>query len=135
MEGLFFMNYNIILFLARIFGSSARLLSFPTPESYRCTSRIRERQVTKQLTKKTAKKRRRICRYSEHFGLSRIRRDREKESQKYKTNPKRTQTNPIFWRSNPILSPKMRIFDKFRKYFLCKTNPMVCYRYSNRSGV
>ncbi len=46
---------NIILFLARNFGSSARLLSFPTPEACWCTSRIRERQVTKQLTKITAK--------------------------------------------------------------------------------
>ncbi len=64
--------------------------------------------------------------YSEHFGLSRIRRDREKESPKYKTNPIQTQTNPIFPRPNPVLSPKMRIFDKFRITFLCKTNPMVC---------
>jgi hypothetical protein len=46
------MIYNIILVLARIFGSSARLL----PESYGCTSRISQRQVTKQLTKITAKK-------------------------------------------------------------------------------
>ena len=41
-----------------------------------------------------------------------------------KTNPKRTQTNPIFWRSNPILSEILRIFDKFRTTFLCKTNPI-----------
>ncbi len=53
---------NIILFLARqifppwrVFGSSARLLSFPIPEACWCTSRIRERQVTKQLTKITVK--------------------------------------------------------------------------------
>ena len=52
-----------------------------------------------------------------------------------KTNPKRTQTNPIFWRSNFNFSPKTRIFDKFRITFLCKTNPMVCYRYSNCGGV
>ncbi len=45
-----------------------------------------------------------------------------------KTNPKRTQTNPIFWRSNPILSPKMRIFDKFRTTFLCKTNPILLFK-------
>ncbi len=37
--------------------------------------------------------------YSEHFGLSCIRRDREKESSKYKTNP--MVCNP-----SPILSPK-----------------------------
>ncbi len=42
---------------------------------------------------------------------------------KCKTNPKQTQTKPIFWRPNPILSPKMRILDKFRTTFLCKTNP------------
>ncbi len=41
-----------------------------------------------------------------------------------KTNPKRTQTNPIFWRSKPILSLKTQIFDKFRITFLCKTNPI-----------
>ena len=52
---------------------------------------------------------------------------------KCKTNPKRTQTNPIFPRPKPILNPKIGIFDKFRKHFLCKTNPMVCYRYSNFS--
>ena len=45
----------ILFILARNFGSSARLLSFPTPESYSCTSRIRESQVKKQLTKITAK--------------------------------------------------------------------------------
>ena len=48
-------SYLLESSLARNFGSSARLLSFPTPESYSCTSRIREGQVTKQLTKKTAK--------------------------------------------------------------------------------
>ncbi len=45
-------------------------------------------------------------------------------NQKMKTNPKRTQTNPIFPRPKPILSPKMRIFDNFRTTFLCKTNPI-----------
>jgi hypothetical protein len=55
------MNISIPLFsLADRFtlkgvGSSARLLSFPIPESYSCTSRIGEGQVTKQLTKITAK--------------------------------------------------------------------------------
>ena len=63
--------------------------------------------------------------YSEHFGLSRKRSDREKESPKSKTNPKQTQTKPIFWRPNPILSPKIGIFDKFRKTFLCKTKPIL----------
>ncbi len=103
----FLMNISIP-FLARNFGSSARLLPLATPESYSCTSRISQRQVTQQLTKIAAKN---------------------------KTKPFQSQTNPIFWRSKPILSLKMRIFDKFRKHFLCKTNPMVCYRYSNRSGV
>jgi hypothetical protein len=63
--------------------------------------------------------------YSEHFGLSRERRNREKESPKYKTNPKQTQSNPIFWTPNFNFSPKMRIFDKFRKTFLCKTKPIL----------
>ncbi len=40
-----------------------------------------------------------------------------------KTNPKRTQTNPIFRTPNLILSLLMRIFDKFTTTFLCKTNP------------
>ncbi len=44
-------------------------------------------------------------------------------NQNMKTNPKRTQTNPIFWRSNPVLSEKMGILDKFRTTFLCKTKP------------
>ena len=92
----FIMNIPIP-FLARNFGSNARLLPFAIPESYRCTSRISKRQVTQQLTKITAKK---------------------------KTKPKQTHSNPIFWRSNPILSPKTRIFDKFRQTFLCKTNPI-----------
>ena len=43
---------------------------------------------------------------------------------KSKTNPKRTQTNPIFPRPNLILSPKSRIFGKFRTTFLYKTNPI-----------
>ena len=43
---------------------------------------------------------------------------------KSKTNPKRTQTNPISWRPNFNFSLKMRIFDKFYKTFLCKTNPI-----------
>ena len=50
---------------------------------------------------------------------------------KYKTNPKRTQTNPIFWTPNPILSQIMGIFDKFRKTFLCKTNPFGPFKNLN----
>ena len=42
--------------LARNFGSSARLLPFPIPDTYCRTLRIRGKQVTQQLTKKTAKK-------------------------------------------------------------------------------
>ena len=42
---------------------------------------------------------------------------------KTKTKPKQSQTKPIFWRTKPILSVKMGIFDKFRTYFLCKTKP------------
>ncbi len=47
-------------------------------------------------------------------------------NQKHKTNPKRTQTNPIFQGSIFDLSKKIRIFDKFRQHFLCKTNPIIC---------
>ncbi len=45
--------------------------------------------------------------------------------QKSKTNPKRTQTNPIFQRPKPILSEIIGILDKFRTTFLCKTNPIL----------
>jgi hypothetical protein len=41
-----------------------------------------------------------------------------------KTNPKRTQTNPIYQRSIFDLSPKMRIPSIFTTTFLCKTNPI-----------
>ena len=44
-------------FLAWNFGSNERLLPFPTPQAYCRTSRINQRQVTQQLTKRTAKKR------------------------------------------------------------------------------
>ncbi len=46
-------------------------------------------------------------------------------NQKHKTNPKRTQTNPIFPRANLILSERMGILDKFGTTFLCKTNPIL----------
>ena len=49
--------------------------------------------------------------YSEHFGLSRIRRDREKESPKYKTNP-------MVCYSNPILSLKMGISTNSENLFM-----------------
>ena len=61
--------------------------------------------------------------YIEHFGLSRIRRAREKESPKRKTKPFQSQTKPFFWRPNPILSEKTGIFEDFRQTFLCKTKP------------
>ena len=48
-------------------------------------------------------------------------------NQNMKTKPKQSQTKPIFRRSNPILSPKTGIFDKFRTTFLCKTKPIQIY--------
>ena len=98
-----FMNISIP-FLARNFGSSARLLPLATPESYNCTSRISQRQVTQQLTKITAKN---------------------------KTKPFQSQTKPFFWRSNLTFSPKMRIFDKFRQTFLCKTKPFLARNFAS----
>ena len=92
----FLMNYNIIPFLARSFFRIQGL------------GRIQNGSVPM---------------YCEYLNLGRIRRDREKESPKSKTKPIQSQTKPIFWRPNPILSPKMRIFDKFMKTFLCKTKP------------
>jgi hypothetical protein len=54
---------------------------------------------------------------------------------KMKTKPKQSQTKPIFRRSIFDFSKKTRIFEDFRQTFLCKTNPMVCNRYSNCRGV
>ena len=52
-------------------------------------------------------------------------------NQNMKTKPKQTQFKPKrtqffggFWRKNFNFSLKMRIFDKFYKTFLCKTNPI-----------
>ncbi len=53
--------------------------------------------------------------YSEHFGLSRIRRAREKESPKRKTNP-------MVCYPNPILSPIMRIL-YVCEYLFVKNKP------------
>ena len=91
----FLMNISIP-FLARNFGSSARLLPWLLPESYSCTSPIRQRQVTQQLTKIAAKN---------------------------KTKPFQSHSKPFFGTSNPILSKIMRIFEDFRQTFLCKTKP------------
>ena len=46
---------------------------------------------------------------------------------KIQNKAKQSQTKPIFWRPNPILSPKVRIFDKFKTTFLCKTKPIYFY--------
>ncbi len=91
------MNYNIILFLAQSFLRAQGLGS--------AESGI-------------------VLLYSEHFGLSRIRRDREKESPKRKTKPFQTHSKPFFQRAIFVFSPKTPIFDKFRQTFLCKTKPI-----------
>ena len=66
--------------------------------------------------------------YSEHFGLSRIRRAREKESPKRKTKPiqsqnkaKQSQFFGGFWRKNFNFSLKI---DDTKLNFLCKTKPI-----------
>ncbi len=79
------------------FRVSTMRLPFPTPDTYCRTSRISQRQVTQQLTKITAKN---------------------------KTKPNKANSKPIFWTPNPVLSEKMRIFDKFTTTFLCKTKPI-----------
>ena len=83
--------------LARYFGSSARLLLLPIPDACCCTLRIRQGQVTKQLTKIAAKN---------------------------KTKPFQSHSKPFFSTPNPVLSEIIGIFDKFRTTFLCKTNPI-----------
>ncbi len=40
---------------------------------------------------------------------------------------KQSQTKPIFWRTNPVLSPKTNILTYFMKTFLCKTKPICFY--------
>ncbi len=68
--------------------------------------------------------------YREYLNLGRKRSSRKKNPLK-KTKPKQTQNKPKrtqffggFWRKNFNFSLKMRIFDKFYKTFLCKTNPI-----------
>ena len=110
------MNYIIVLLLAWIFGSSAffcyELLTIPLlAQSFLLTQGLGSAESGIVLL------------YSEHFGLCRKRRAREKESPKYKTKPFQSHSKPFF--STPIFdsSEKTRIFDKFRQTFLCKTKP------------
>ncbi len=65
-------------------------------------------------------------------GLSRIRRAREKESPKSKTNPKQSQNKPKqsqffggFWRKNFNFSLKI---DDTKLNFLCKTKPILLFK-------
>ena len=44
-------------------------------------------------------------------------------NQNMETKPKQSQTKPIFWRTNLILSLKTGIMTYFRETFLCKTKP------------
>jgi len=53
----------------------------------------------------------------------RVLRELRGENKICKTNPKQTQTKPIFTTPKTSLSPKIKIFDKFMKTFLCKTKP------------
>ncbi len=46
-----------------------------------------------------------------------------RNSRQNKTKPFQSHSKPFFQRPNFNLSPKMRIFDKFRQTFLCKTKP------------
>ena len=72
---------NMILFLARFFGF---LTLIPLlAQSFLRTQGLGSAESGIVLS------------YSEHFGLSRIRSDREKESPKYKTNPMVCYPNPI----------------------------------------
>jgi hypothetical protein len=64
-----------------------------------------------------------VLSYIEHFGLSRIRSAREKESPKCKTKPFQTHSKPFFQTPNPVFGRLSRILDKFRQNFLCKTKP------------
>ncbi len=51
-------------------------------------------------------------------------REKLQKCNKSKANPKQTQSNPIFPRSNIVLSEITGIFDKFGTTFFCKTNPI-----------
>ncbi len=56
-------------------------------------------------------------------------------NQNMKTKPFQSQTKPFFPRSNFDFSPKMRIFDKFRQTFLCKTKPFFSKIQIKNKGV
>ncbi len=117
------MNYNIILFLAWCFFRIQGLVRIQNGSvslycEYLNLGRKRSSREKKPLKSES------YYMYSEHFGLCRKRRDREKESPKCKTKPFQSHSKPFFSRSNFDFSPKMRIFDNFRKTFLCKTKPI-----------
>ena len=92
-------EYNYILFLARIFGSFLTLIPL--------LARLIILSILLILSKK-------LVPIRANSWLN----------QNMKTNPKRTQTNPIFWRSIFDSSEKTRILEDFRQTFLCKTNPI-----------
>jgi hypothetical protein len=52
-----------------------------------------------------------------------------------KTNPKRTQTNPIFQGSIFDFKPKTRISTIFTQHFLCKTNPICSGIYAMKGMI
>jgi len=115
-----FIDNYLFPILARYFGSSARLLPFflMNNELFPILAQSFLRAQGLGSAESGI-----VLSYSEHFGLSRIRRDREKESPKIKTKPFQTHSKPFFRTPIPILSPKMRIYDIFMKTFLCKTKP------------
>ena len=96
------------VFLARSFGSSARLLPFflMNNELFPFLARLIILSILLILSKK-------LVPISVHLWFN----------QNMKTKPFQTHSKPFFPRSNFDFSPKMRIFDKFRITFLCKTKP------------
>ena len=118
------MNYNIILFLALIFGSVQPVLNFIYLYPILAQSFLRAQGLGSAESGI-------VLLYSEHFGLSRIRRAREKESPKRKTKPiqsqnkaKQSQFFGGFWRKNFNFSLKI---DDTKLNFLCKTKPIQIY--------
>ena len=107
-------EYNYILFLAQIFG-------FLTLIPLLAQSFLRSQGLGSAESGI-------VWLYSEHFGLSRIRRAREKESPKNKTKPiqsqfkaKQSQFFGGFWRKNFNFSLKI---DDTKLNLLCKTKPI-----------
>ncbi len=138
-----FMNYNIILLIARNFGSSARLLSFPIPQSYSCTSRIRDKASNEAVDQNNRQNRSfwllqgldllfftnnklyfdlKISEFSVTSVAKKISKTKPKQSH---FKAKQSHFFGGFWRKNFNFSLKI---DDTKLNFLCKTKPILLFK-------